>query len=144
MRPPIASLLLSLSLVLSPVLAMQSAANPQLGESTATDPQLDESGATDPQLDELSTADPKFDELQEGLSRRLSERVDNLLSELASAALDQQIEELADRRATRVTSAPDDGGRMKCRAPRDSKFYCVVVAMRSEAPASDALTTTQP
>ena len=134
MRPPIASLLLSVSLVLFPAFAMPSAA----------DPQLDELSAADPQLDELSAADLQLDELSEALSRRLSEQVDDLLSELASAALEEQIEKLATRRATRVAKVPDDGGLMRCRALRDAKLRCVVVAMRSEAPASNDFATAQP
>ena len=140
MRPPIASLLLSVSLALSFSFASSFAFAPP----SAADPQLDEPSAADLQLEQPSDTAPQFAALSDALRQRLSEQVDGLLSQHASAALEEQIDKLATRNARRVAKAPDGNGQMRCNALRDSKLDCAAVAMRSEAPSGNGLSTLQP
>ncbi len=162
MRPPNASLFRSLSLTLSFVLcsayAAPSAADSQLehaeqieelGESPdqrpveqARSPVGAPIDAGDPQ--DEGRVDPRLYELSDAFDRSLAKRVDALLDEIATTALDGQARKIATRRTRSVTLARSDGGMTPCAGWLNAEIHCMVVTAGSQAPASRDFSTARP
>jgi hypothetical protein len=138
MHPPIASLLLSLSLTASLALC------PAFATPSAADPQVEELGErVDEPIDE-SAIHPQLEELSNDLDQRLGQRVDELLDELATAALEQQVGEIASRRMQRVAKVRFDDRLTPCAGWQNTAMPCLVVTARSQAPANGDFSTATP